>query len=355
VVNKLESIFKEYNYGVVQILDIKRDYKLGEVNQNDTIPNTTGSKSVQIYGKPSFQSKIDEEFSKCITNINNGTNPIIVELSTKFKQVGNQANPYVELIKKNMISYIEGFKNTYLQGITTNIQDLTQIQQTYVQIIRKINLLIWKTDGKLLDTNAPRIYNLTPTNEVTNDNNTTAADTYQELKNDYNKLAEVLVEYQNLLGSGEIAYFENDGYQFSEITDPVQGNFFLIMSRVLTDKNKKNDFTKSVIKGTLTSVTNPISLSKKFNDIINDLENQYDKQLNKDEKKFSQIKKDKTYKDLTKNIKDKMYKKGKERKFNYTTVKNTSIISNQENQIKELYQQKNTGGKDTFIGKYKFD
>jgi hypothetical protein len=98
-----------------------------------------------------------------------------------------------------------------------------------------------------------------------------------------------------------------------------------------------------------------ISLSKKFNDIVNDLENQYNRQLNKDEKIFSQLKKSKTYKDLTKNLKDDMYKKGKERKFNYTTVKNTSIISNQETQIKELYQQKNTGGKDTFIGKYKFD
>jgi hypothetical protein len=50
-----------------------------------------------------------------------------------------------------------------------------------------------------------------------------------------------------------------------------------------------------------------------------------------------------------------MYKKGKERKFNYTTIKNTSIISDQELQVKELYQQKNTGDKLFFIGKYKFD
>ena len=355
VVNKLESIFKEYNYGVVQILDIKRDYVIGEVNQNDTIPNTTGSKSIAIYGKPSFQSIVDEEFTKCITNINNNSNPIIIELDKKFKAINGQPNPYIELVKKNMVSYIEGFRSTYSQGITTNIQDLTQIQQTYVQIIRKINLLIWKTDGKLLDTNAPRIYNLTPTNEVTNDNNTTAADTYQELKNDYAKLADVFTEYNELLDSKKIAFFDNPTYEFSEITNTIDANFFFVMSRVLTNKTKKDDFIKSVIKGTLTSVTNPISLSKKFNEIINNLENQYDKQLNKDEKIFTQVKKEKTYKDLTKNIKDKMYKKGKERKFNYTTIKNTSIISDQELQVKELYQQKNTGDKLFFIGKYKFD
>ena len=93
---------------------------------------------------------------------------------------------------------------------------------------------------------------------------------------------------------------------------------------------------------------------KKFEAECDKLDKIYTQQLNKDSKNFSETKKSKVYKDLTKNLKDDMYKKGKERKFNYSTVK-TANVATQETQVKELYQQKNSGDKQTFIGKYKFD
>ena len=49
-----------------------------------------------------------------------------------------------------------------------------------------------------------------------------------------------------------------------------------------------------------------------------------------------------------------MYKKGKERKLNYTTIP-TSNDATQKVAVKELYQQKNTGDNKSFIGKYNFD
>ena len=353
VVNKLESIFKEYNYGVIQVLDRKRDYENGSINQDSNIPTLTDN-NIKIYGKPEFTSDIKAEFQTCISNIENESNPIISELKTKF-----QSN-YIEQVKKNMINYIKDFEASYLQGITTNIQDLTLIQQNYTQIIRKINLLIWKTDGKLLDTNTPRVYNLTPTTEVTKlkPGENPPADTYEELKNDYGKTIEVFGKYNDLLNEKKLAFFistQSEKYKFNLITNEIEANFFFIMSRIITDKNKKDDFTKKVIKGPLTSVVKPIKLLMKFNQILDKLQIQYNKQINNDEKIFTQVKNNKVYKDLTKNLGDDMYKKGKERKFNYTTVPNESIKTSQETQIAELYQKKNNGNKNSFIQKYKFD
>ena len=350
VVNKLESIFEQYNFGVVQILDLKRDYQIGTLYNDDNINTTTGNE-IKIYGKPSYEKIIDDEFTLCINNINNDTNPIIDGLKKSFSQVNGQPNPYIELVKKNMVTYIQGLKPSYTQGITTTIQDLTQLQQTYVQLFRKINLIIKKTDGKLLDTNTPRVYNLTPTNEVSGDG---VANTYDELKTDYLKTSDVFKTYNDLLKSKKIAFVPNLlTYNFSDITSDIDENFCLIMSRIITTKTKKDDFIKNVIKGTLTS-TKPVSMLKKFEAECDKLDKIYTQQLNKDSKNFSETKKSKVYKDLTKNLKDDMYKKGKERKFNYSTVK-TANVATQETQVKELYQQKNSGDKQTFIGKYKFD
>jgi hypothetical protein len=357
VVNKLESIFKEYNYGIVQILDIKRDYTKGTLFNDDDINSVSGDE-IFIYGKPNYESDIDQEFTTYINNINNGNNPLIKYMSEFFKDSNNVKNPNIDILKKNMVQYTESMKSQYKQGITTNIQDLTQLQQTYVQLFRKVNLLIKKTDGKLLDTNSPRVYNLISTNDVAQQ--ATTSNTYDELKTDYLTFKLVFDGYNKVLTDKQVAFFMGTNptrkYVFSEITDVTEANFYLIMGRILTNKTKKDDFIKSVIKGNLTTVKSPVNFKNKFEKIVNEWENKSTKQFNVDEKKFDQVKKNKKYKDYTKNLKDDTYKKGKVRKFNYTTVKDQAKVQVQETKIKELYQQKSTeSGKTSFLNTYKFN
>ena len=359
VVNKLESINEQYNYGVVQILNRNRNYNNGFIKQADKeLP-------IQIYGKPDFSSIIEEEFRSCIDRINLDFNPIVSGLTQTFQNSNGQENPYITAIKKNMVSYIEKFKSTYNQGITIGIQELTQTQEKYTKIIRKLNVVVDKTDGKLLDTNEPRIYNLSGTLEITptNNNDSPPSDTYKELEVDYGTCANAHKKYVDVMKLNKLAFYDveptptngvSTTYKFSKITDPSEANFYFIMSRILTKKNTKDDFFKNVIKGNLTSVTKPVSLSKKFNEILDKLDKQYTEQLKEDDKNFSKLKKSKEYKDLTKDLKDEMYKKGKERKLNYTTIP-TSNDATQKVAVKELYQQKNTGDNKSFIGKYKFD
>jgi hypothetical protein len=99
-----------------------------------------------------------------------------------------------------------------------------------------------------------------------------------------------------------------------------------------------------------------VNFKNKFEKIVNEWENKSTKQINVDEKKFDKVKKSKKYKDYTKNLKDDTYKKGKVRKFNYTTVKDQAKVQTQETKIKELYQQKSTeSGKTSFLNTYKFN
>jgi hypothetical protein len=357
LVNKLESIFKEYNYGIIQILDIKRNYTNGKLFNDEDI-NSTNGEEIKIYGKPTYESDIDQEFTTYINNINNNKNPLVKYMAEFFKDSTNGKNPFIDVLKKNMVQYTESLKPRYKQGITTNLQDLTQLQQTYVQLFRKINLIIKKTDGKLLDTNSPRVYNLIPTTDVASQ--ATTPDTYEELKTDYLKFKQVFDGYNKVLTDNEIAFFQDENptkkYTFSQITDGDDANFFLIMGRILTDKTKKDDFIRSVIKGNLTGVKSPVNFKNKFEKIVNEWENKSTKQINVDEKKFDKVKKSKKYKDYTKNLKDDTYKKGKVRKFNYTTVKDQAKVQTQETKIKELYQQKSTeSGKTSFLNTYKFN
>ena len=45
-------------------------------------------------------------------------------------------------------------------------------QQDYVQVLRKLDVITQKTDGKILDTNLPRIYNIRCPNSACDTNKT---------------------------------------------------------------------------------------------------------------------------------------------------------------------------------------
>jgi hypothetical protein len=129
------------------------------------------------------------------------------------------------------------------------------------------------------------------------------------------------------------------------------------MSRILSDKNKKDEFINYVIKGDVLNIKDPVNLKNKFEKIVDDLGKDYEKELKAEEKIYDKLKKDSKYKDLTEGIDEKMYKPKKTRKFVYTTVPNTdqSIVNYQTEAIRNLYKSVNVDEDNkTFNGKVKF-
>jgi hypothetical protein len=234
-----------------------------------------------------------------------------------------------------MQSYVDNLRADFNNEIAIVIQELCTFQQNYVQILNKANLVSKKTDGKFLENGTPRVYYLSGTTPVSQ-NTTQADDTYEELVNDYDTLFNVLMASE--VGFNWIIknanYFlaftdkysvDTSGCTFSVLTpnyftNPIRHNFFLLMSRVLTDPNKKQDFINSVLKGNISNYTNPVNLTNKFNKIVDDLSAIYADELNKEQKEIQKFKNSSEYKKLTDGLTDFMYPLGKLRKFNYSTV-----------------------------------
>ena len=128
--------------------------------------------------------------------------------------------------------------------------------------------------------------------------------------------------------------------------------FFIIMSRILQNKSKREEFVNQIIKGDVLKKDSDIL--KEFKKATNYVADYYDDELDAEEKAFSKLGKSKEYKNFIKN-EDLLYPKGKTRKFTYTTVPNSEIEENKK-RILNLYSTTNinTDNK-TFNGKIKFD
>jgi len=346
VVNQLESVQEKNNFGIVQILNYERQFNFGSVLQSPTF--SQGNKEViQIYGKPSnWESSIDNLVSRVLTSIDDNTNPIIVFLA-KFFRVDNDSNPMRD-VKINMKEYINTLANNFKLPISEQVQFLTKQQEVYVQTIRKLNVVVDKTDGKINDRNVPSVYNIAGTE-------------YDKLVTDYGKLKEAMDRYVQLLSDGNnpIAFNEPTTeinlVNKNKFTTQAEVDFFVLMARKLTDKDDEQNFINAVIKNELTSTKNPVNLKNKFEKIVNDLQKIYSDELKDEKTLFDRLKKRQEFKNLTKGLAKIMYKPNVERKCTYTTVKNESIYAQQETLLSDLYSLVNVNEEtNTFDGKINF-
>jgi|688.fasta_scaffold24642_4 hypothetical protein len=366
ITNKLESINSSYNYGLVQLLNSVRDFSGGTVVTGDTIPGQ--GVLIEIYGKPKeWEKEIDNRLAFALDDIDANNNPIIKKLGSFFN-IDDDSKP-IRDVKNNIKAYLENLATTYKNGVATTVQEIVVEEQNYVQIIRKINVVAQKTDGKLLETNLPRIYNLSGTTEVSDSSKQSASipnDTYEELIYDFRTLENVTVGtggFNKLIGDfpyhiafGSDTYNSGDFITFKDdISSLPDKTFYLFMARILSDKNKKNEFINYVIKGDLVDWKNPVKLMNKFEKIVDDLGKTYEKEIKEEEKLFEKLKKETQFKKLTEGLDELMYPKGKARKFEYSTEPQPTD-DDKKKLISDLYKTVNVDtNKSTFDGKIKFD
>jgi hypothetical protein len=358
VPNLLEKIMLNTNQGIVQIISNNRLYSEGLLNVDlDEVG------SAPIYGAPNkMDAKIKEIFDKVILEIQDQTNPIISELNTIEWQPKD-----LSAVITNMVDYINSLSSEFSNGIFTTIQELVLLEQDYVQNLRKINLVADLTDGKIIDKGVPRPYTLSGTDKVsesTTIDDDTITTTDDELWNDIARLQLTLEEYYEFLQDKKI--FEPIGdftADFIPIYQDFIGNaesptpektFFLVVGRIFDNRTKRQEFVNAVIKGDLENVKDPQKLKKKFEDIVDDLAKEYSKEISAEEKLYKDFKKSSEFKDFSEGLDEKLYPKGKTRKFTYTTVPGTDAET-QKTAISQLYSGGNTGEDSTYIGKAKFN
>jgi len=358
VPNLLQKVMLNSNQGIVQFMNKDRLYKEGGLNIS-----TTSQVDAPIYGAPStIDSFTKDLFDLVKSEITDRTNPIMRELDKT-----NWQSNVMDTITENMILYVSDLYSEFSNVMYTTSQEMVTFQQDYSRIIRKLNLVGTLTDGKIGDKNLPIVYSIEGTSEVSSTTTTvnpSISSTEDEFWDDLNSASNTLIDFQTLLLDNKITeepYSEvgnfipiYDGFIGGNSVDSPEKHFFLIMARVLNNETKKENFKNAIIKGDLVSVSDPTDLKKKFDNIVDDLAKEYTKEIDAEEELYEDFIDSNEYKDFIDELDEKMYPKGKTRKFTYTTVPGVDNATQSED-IKKLYDGQNHGPNTTYLDNAKFN
>jgi len=339
IVSQCKSIVETYNYGMLQLTTEEKNYSNGDLVGDST----------KIFGKPqNIEQKITELFDGVISDINGGTNPILTTLS----QTTYSSN-VIRDVKKNMVDYVTNLKSDTSSGLFKLIQNIVDFEQNYVQIIRKLNYVNTKSDGKILTDGSAYVFNLSATTDVNSSSNG-AADTYVELVNDAKLVSSGLTQFLldlQTAGIDTTTYGGNGIFDAIKLTTPEDKRFYMVMSQIFTDSSKLTSFINSIITGDLANVTNPSPLKDKFNSTTYSIASTYQTEFTEEKKKINDFitgpvyPKYKTYTP---------YSKGKTRKFTYNTQ--PAATDTQKKELQNLYKPTNVNtDADSFLGKIKFN
>jgi hypothetical protein len=346
MVNQPETMTKSYNNGVWQLITKDTQYINGEFNLNSS------SIPVPIYGKSDFESKIDELFTKTIEDIDNNYNFIIDGLI-----IENFNEATIREVKSNLKKYINDYKVNFSLGVISIVNNLVDQQTNMVQVFRKINFVTTLSDGVIIDLKL-KIYNILGTPEISKLSNPEPSDTYDELWNDFRAVGVNLEKFNNFLETNSINlknYNEPGGFTTTSTVfsaeDLYSKRFFMIMAQIFNDKDKFNDFNDIIITNSMDNSTS--GLRRKYNKIVDNFRDKVKEELDAEEKFYKTLKKSDEY--LTYLAVENLYKKGKTRKFTYTTVPNSSTNELQTNDLLLLYQGNNNGDKTIWTDKTQFN
>ena len=349
--NKVETFINEENFGIWQLVSKNRKY----IDGNGFIGSGTNFNEgsdfpTRIYGKPEkTQENIDNLFQFLINDIeepySSNKNFIIKGLVDKNISEGD-----VKSVQTNMVNYINSYRATFSSPIFTKINEITEQQQNMVQVLREINLISKKFDGKIPESGIPIIYNTTSTDKVDN-SSTSAENTFQELCDDYKKVLLAFNQfYEELLcninsTSSDKPFITEDGSNYDEDTgtfnwvgnaendDLVNQHMFLILSNVFNNEDKLEIFNDAVI-------TAPINkngrLKRIFRRLCNEFADIVKEELGEEQKLIENFKSLPSYTSFINNSDGVI--EGKVREFDYSTVVIAADISQQQTLLKELYR-----------------
>ena len=347
IINQAESMTKSYNNGIWQLISKERQYTDGISNFN--VDNLPAPFTVNIFGKSVFETKINDLFDKTIEDVDNNSNFIILGLIAE-----NFNDATLRSVKTNLKTYLTNYKTDFSLGVTTIVSNVVQQQVNMVQVFRKINFVTTLSDGVIIDLK-PKVYNISGTSEVSKLSNPEPSDTYNELCSDYNVVSINLQQFNQYLIDKSIIY---DGYNepgdfkpiMTEIDSLPDKRFFMIMAQIFNNRNQLNTFKSTIITNDMDKSTP--NLMKTFDKIVDKFKDNVKNELDAEEIFYKKLKKDSFYKDYL--VVENLYKKGKTRKFNYTTEP-SSLNDTQTKNLFLLYQGKNDGDIKTWTDKTQFN
>lgn len=265
--NKIRDLNLQYNNAVRQQFSFNRRYRTGEMLVS------TGGGDVPIFGKPStFEKDVNDVFAAFISEINNNSEGYITYLN---EEVGFFSNKTIKAIKNNYKDYINNYRGTFQNGATTILQNIVDVQTSYIQSLSRANVLLFGviptlgTDGFQKTNGNAVVIDISGTTAVS-PSSAGVSDTLQELDTDLGIIVSALTAFETAIESNYIANISGKSYTgflvtnsgseatvkadvFEPFTDDDFWNSasncrqYFILSQQVTDENKYNEFKNAII------------------------------------------------------------------------------------------------------------
>jgi hypothetical protein len=268
VVNKNKEVLSQYNNAMRQEWMLSRDYFRGNLvglTQVDT------EKPIEIFGKPSnIQQRVDTIFEALSLNISQGEDNFIQFISKTEKQFSPRL---IQTVKDNYKNFLKDKKSSYLSPIFKIVQDLTTVEQSYIQTLARMNLLIFDgqgdplvkrgTDGLQAKSGPVRIYVTSNTDK--------APDTLNTMITDINKIRDGLVEFNVITTEDSKFIYVGDSKEYtSQLVLPVEASGSVssykdtVEKNVFTPFSNTEDFNKIPFRRAYMILSNDVIDAKKY-------------------------------------------------------------------------------------------
>ena len=107
----------------------------------------------------------------------------------------------IKRVKDNLKKYVNDYKAEFSNGIAQIVNNITQQEQTMVQVFRKVNLVTTLTDGLIINNLGPKIYSLSGTSEVDKASPGPPSNTFEELWRDFQLVGAKLMSYNDFISN----------------------------------------------------------------------------------------------------------------------------------------------------------
>jgi hypothetical protein len=245
VVNKTKETVNQYNNAVRQQWMLERSYTQGNLNIN--------SPAVVIFGKPNnVEKRFDQIFASLQDDIKNGNEEFIQFISAQDR---NFSQTLIRTVKTNYENYVKNKRSVFQNAITKITQDLTTVEQNYIQTLGRVNILTFQgvsntgTDGFQAKSGPVRVYVTRGTDKVSAGSNG-ATDTLTELRNDVQKVQNDIIAFNT-------AIWSNTKFVYPANSKEYEGR--------LVFETLDNGISKET---TVDKVFNPFSTNAKFSNLV---------------------------------------------------------------------------------------
>jgi hypothetical protein len=224
IVNKNKEVLSQYNNAMRQEWMMSRNYFSGNIIQTEP---------VEIFGKPSnIQERVDAIFNALSLNVSQGEDKFIQFISTPQK---NYSPRLIQTVKDNYNNFLKEKKSSYLTPIFKIVQDLTNIEQSYVQMVGRMNVIGFDglaqperagTDGLQAKSGPVRLYITSSTDS--------APDTLDKIVEDIEKIRTDLGLFNQLTTEDTSFTYTKDNQKYtSQLVLPIERDSGTVSKSIL--------------------------------------------------------------------------------------------------------------------------